>query len=99
MMVVVVIVVVMANSGGEEVVGVLSLFGILMFTPIVMEEEEQYILKPMNCPHHIMIYKSKPRSYRELPIRLADPMKHRVGQQRYLILAAAFPGSGHFGRR
>ncbi len=43
-----------------------------MFTPIVMEEEEQYILKPMNCPHHIMIYKSKPRSYRELPIRLAE---------------------------
>ena len=43
-----------------------------MFTPIVMEEEEQYILKPMNCPHHIMIYKAKPRSYRELPIRLAE---------------------------
>ena len=43
-----------------------------MFTPITMEEGEQYILKPMNCPHHIMIYKSKPRSYRELPIRLAE---------------------------
>ena len=43
-----------------------------MFTPIVMEEDEQYILKPMNCPHHIMIYKSKPRSYRELPLRLAE---------------------------
>ena len=43
-----------------------------MFTPIVIEEEEQYILKPMNCPHHIMIYKSKPRSYRELPLRLAE---------------------------
>ena len=43
-----------------------------MFTPIVMEEDEQYILKPMNCPHHVMIYKSKPRSYRELPIRLAE---------------------------
>ena len=43
-----------------------------MFTPIVMEEEEQYILKPMNCPHHIMIYKSRPRSYRELPVRLAE---------------------------
>lgn len=43
-----------------------------MFTPIKMEDDEQYILKPMNCPHHIMIYKAKPRSYRELPLRLAE---------------------------
>lgn len=43
-----------------------------MFKPITMEDDEQYILKPMNCPHHIMIYKSKPRSYRELPVRLAE---------------------------
>ena len=43
-----------------------------MFTPIVMEEEEQYILKPMNCPAHILIYKSRPRSYRELPVRLSE---------------------------
>ena len=43
-----------------------------MFSPIVMDKDEQYILKPMNCPHHIMIYKSKPRSYRELPLRLAE---------------------------
>ena len=43
-----------------------------MFRPITMDDDEQYILKPMNCPHHIMIYKSKPRSYRELPIRLAE---------------------------
>ncbi|TWT38002.1 Threonine--tRNA ligase [Posidoniimonas corsicana] len=35
-------------------------------------EHERYLLKPMNCPHHIMIYKSKPRSYRDLPIRLAE---------------------------
>jgi threonyl-tRNA synthetase len=34
--------------------------------------QERYLLKPMNCPHHIMIYKSKPRSYRELPVRLAE---------------------------
>ncbi len=33
---------------------------------------EAYILKPMNCPHHIHIYKSEPRSYRELPLRLAE---------------------------
>ena len=43
-----------------------------MFKPITMDDDEQYILKPMNCPHHIMIYKSKPRSYRELPVRLAE---------------------------
>ncbi len=42
------------------------------FKPIVMSEDERYILKPMNCPHHIMIYKSKPRSYRDLPVRLAE---------------------------
>ena len=36
------------------------------------DEGERYLLKPMNCPHHIMIYKSKPRSYRDLPVRLAE---------------------------
>ena len=35
-------------------------------------DDERYLLKPMNCPHHIMIYKSKPRSYRDLPVRLAE---------------------------
>lgn len=43
-----------------------------LFRPIDMEDGEQYMLKPMNCPHHIMIYKSKPRSYRDLPVRLAE---------------------------
>ena len=42
------------------------------FKPIEMEDDEQYLLKPMNCPHHIMIYQSKPRSYRDLPVRLAE---------------------------
>jgi threonyl-tRNA synthetase len=42
------------------------------FAPIDMEDGERYLLKPMNCPHHIMIYKSKPRSYRDLPVRLAE---------------------------
>ncbi len=36
------------------------------------ESGEIYVLKPMNCPHHIMIYASELRSYRELPIRLAE---------------------------
>jgi len=34
--------------------------------------EEEFFLKPMNCPQHTQIYKSKPRSYKDLPIRLAD---------------------------
>jgi threonyl-tRNA synthetase len=42
------------------------------FTPIELHDGERYLLKPMNCPHHIMIYKSQPRSYRDLPIRLAE---------------------------
>ena len=42
------------------------------FAPIEMHEGERYLLKPMNCPHHIMIYKSQPRSYRDLPVRLAE---------------------------
>ncbi|MEX2167900.1 MAG: threonine--tRNA ligase [Pirellulales bacterium] len=47
------------------------------FAPIDMGDKaggggERYLLKPMNCPHHIMIYKSKPRSYRDLPVRLAE---------------------------
>lgn len=43
-----------------------------MFSPIEMQDGEQYLLKPMNCPHHVMIYQSKPRSYRDLPLRLAE---------------------------
>ena len=42
------------------------------FPPIEMADGERYLLRPMNCPHHITIYKSQPRSYRELPLRLAE---------------------------
>ena len=48
-----------------------------MYSPIDIEGEEYY-LKPMNCPHHHMIYAHKPLSYRNLPLRLADfGMIHR----------------------
>ena len=40
--------------------------------PPMSIEEEEYMLKPMNCPHHHQIYSSKPRSYRDLPLRLAE---------------------------
>ena len=37
-----------------------------------LESEQGYLLKPMNCPHHIQIYASRPRSYRDLPVRMAE---------------------------
>jgi threonyl-tRNA synthetase len=37
-----------------------------------LSEQEGYLLKPMNCPHHMQIYKAEPRSYRDLPVRLAE---------------------------
>ena len=42
-----------------------------MYPPMKVDEEE-LILRPMTCPHHFMLYKSQPRSYRELPVRLAE---------------------------
>jgi len=43
------------------------------FHPIKTPQEgEEFMLKPMNCPHHCEIYKSKPRSYKDLPLRLAE---------------------------
>ncbi len=43
------------------------------FQPIrTPDENEEFLLKPMNCPHHCEIYKVKPRSYRDLPVRLAE---------------------------
>ena len=43
------------------------------FQPIhTPQEGEEFLLKPMNCPHHCEIYRSKPRSYRDLPVRLAE---------------------------
>jgi threonyl-tRNA synthetase len=42
------------------------------FPPMMDSEEEGYLLKPMNCPHHTQIYADRPRSYRELPVRLAE---------------------------
>ncbi len=43
------------------------------FQPIhTPDESEEFLLKPMNCPHHCEIYKTKPRSYKDLPIRYAE---------------------------
>ena len=42
-----------------------------MFPPMKMDNED-LVLRPMNCPHHMMVYKSEPRSYRDLPLRIAE---------------------------
>lgn len=43
-----------------------------MFPTMKLDETEEMVLRPMNCPHHMMIYNNKPHSYRELPIRIAE---------------------------
>ncbi|HCG2451951.1 TPA: threonine--tRNA ligase [Staphylococcus aureus] len=43
-----------------------------MFPSMQLDETESMVLRPMNCPHHMMIYANKPHSYRELPIRIAE---------------------------
>ena len=48
-------------------------YGADSFRPITTPEEgEEYMLKPMNCPHHCMIYKNEPHSYKDLPLRVAE---------------------------
>jgi len=47
-------------------------FGNQLFLVKSQETKDQFVLKPMNCPHHIQIYASRPRSYRELPIRYME---------------------------
>jgi threonyl-tRNA synthetase len=48
-------------------------YGADSFQPIhTPNEHEEFLLKPMNCPHHCEIYKTKPRSYKDLPIRFAE---------------------------
>lgn len=43
-----------------------------MYPPMMMDDSEELVLRPMNCPHHMMIYKSELRSYRNLPYRVAE---------------------------
>ena len=48
-------------------------YGADSFRPITTPQEgEEFLLKPMNCPHHCEIYRSKPHSYKDLPVRLAE---------------------------
>lgn len=68
--------VVTPHIGGKQLYvtsGHYEKYGKDSFQPIhTPDEGEEFLLKPMNCPHHCEIYKTKPRSYRDLPIRLAE---------------------------
>ncbi len=55
-----------------KVSGHLDWFAEAMFPPMELDEGTKYYLKPMNCPMHILIYRSRMRSYRELPLRLFE---------------------------
>jgi threonyl-tRNA synthetase len=54
-----------------ETSGHLGFYAETMFPPLTSEESDYY-LKPMNCPFHALVYRSKTRSYRELPVRLSE---------------------------
>jgi len=43
-----------------------------MYPPMIVDDHDEYYLRPMNCPHHHKIYLARPRSYRDLPLRLAE---------------------------
>ncbi|MCP6718085.1 MAG: threonine--tRNA ligase [Patescibacteria group bacterium] len=43
--------------------------------PVMKVDEDELILRPMSCPHHFMLFKSKPRSYKELPLKIAEVAK------------------------
>ncbi len=68
--------VVTPHIGGKELYvtsGHYAKYGKDSFQPIKTPQEgEEYMLKPMNCPHHCEIYRSEPRSYRDLPLRFAE---------------------------
>ncbi len=55
-----------------ETSGHLEWFADSMYPPMELDEGQRYYLKPMNCPFHVLIYKSRQRSYRELPLRLFE---------------------------
>ncbi len=55
-----------------ETSGHLDWFADGMFPPMELDGGQQYYLKPMNCPFHVLIFKSRQRSYRELPLRLFE---------------------------
>ncbi|CAM11353.1 Threonyl-tRNA synthetase [Candidatus Phytoplasma australiense] len=69
---------IMANVELYRTSGHLEHYSQNMFPVMQLENKEKIVLRPMNCPHHMMIYKKSPRSYKELPLRIAElGMMHR----------------------
>ncbi len=52
--------------------GHLDFYSENMYPPMVLDGGDEYLVKPMNCPFHVLIYRSRGRSYRDLPIRLSE---------------------------
>jgi len=62
----------LAKSELWETSGHLGYYAENMYPGMELDNEQEYRVKPMNCPFHVLIYKSRPRSYRDLPIRLSE---------------------------
>jgi threonyl-tRNA synthetase len=62
----------LARSVLWETSGHLDFYGESMYPPMELDEGHRYYVKPMNCPFHILIYRARGRSYRELPLRLFE---------------------------
>ena len=61
-----------ARSHLWETSGHLEFYAEAMYPPMELDDGDEYLLKPMNCPFHILIYQSRSRSYRELPLRFFE---------------------------
>ena len=62
----------LARSGLWETSGHLDYYADSMYPGMELDADHEYRVKPMNCPFHVLIYRSRARSYRELPVRLAE---------------------------
>ena len=62
----------LAKSDLWWISGHLDYYAENMFPGMDLDNDQEYRVKPMNCPFHILIYKSRPRSYRDLPVRLSE---------------------------
>ena len=62
----------LARSQLWETSGHLDFYAENMYPPMVLDGGDEYLVKPMNCPFHVLVYRSRGRSYRELPVRLSE---------------------------
>ncbi len=62
----------LARSQLWETSGHLDFYAENMYPPMVLDGGDEYLVKPMNCPFHVLIYRSRGRSYRDLPVRLSE---------------------------